>query len=198
DRIASNLNAPSAGGWTGLIMNQYLFNHFGHVGATIIFATLYLISLLFLTNFQLGQWLRAWLKPQPIESEKDLALEEKALERRARELERQAKKLQEQVVKAGLGADLQPVPEPTVRDLSVPQAKAPFRSSVRPRTKTAESDSQPPPGAEGEVISATEIAAATTGEILGKPKEKAREPKADDSDAETAKVIDAASRKERS
>src|SRR5438093_643411 len=198
DRIASNLNAPSAGGWTGLIMNQYLFNHFGHVGATIIFATLYLISLLFLTNFQLGQWLRAWLKPQPIESEKDLALEEKALERRARELERQAKKLREQVVKAGLGADLQPVLEPTVRDLSVPQAKAPFRSSVRPRTKTAESDSQPPPGAEGEVISATEIAAATTGEILGKPKEKAREPKADDSDAETAKVIDAASGKEKS
>src|SRR5437867_271106 len=31
DRIASNLNAPSAGGWIGLMLNQHLFNHFGRV-----------------------------------------------------------------------------------------------------------------------------------------------------------------------
>ena len=110
DRTTSRLGAPSAGGWLGLMMNRGLFGHFGSVGATIIFATLYLISLLFLTNFQLGEWLRGLLKRQPVEAEKDLSAEEKALERRARELERQAKKLQEQVTRAGVGADLQPVP----------------------------------------------------------------------------------------
>src|SRR5947207_10362480 len=49
-----NHNAISAGGWFGLMMNKYAFGHFGSIGATIIFVTLYVISLLFLTNFQLG------------------------------------------------------------------------------------------------------------------------------------------------
>ena len=40
-----NHNAISAGGWFGLMMNKYAFGHFGSVGATIIFVTLYLISL---------------------------------------------------------------------------------------------------------------------------------------------------------
>src|SRR5437867_7754955 len=31
DRIASNVNAPDAGGWIGLMLNQHLFNHFGRV-----------------------------------------------------------------------------------------------------------------------------------------------------------------------
>src|SRR6266498_1873854 len=183
-----NHNAASAGGSLGLMMNRYVFGHFGSVGATIIFATLYLISLLFLTNFQLGEWLRGLLKPLPAESEKDSSAEEKALERRARELERQAKKLQEQVAKAGLGADLQPVPEPTVRDLSVPLAKPAFRSSVRPgKARDAEAEAEEPVGVEGEVISATELAAATTPEILGRAKEKTGEPKVAETAAAAAK-----------
>src|SRR2546430_7013037 len=93
-----NYNATSVGGWVGLMMNKYLFGHFGSVGATIIFTTLYFISLLFLTNFQLGEWLRGLLPGEAAEAEKDVPDEERALERRARELERQAKKLQEQVV----------------------------------------------------------------------------------------------------
>src|SRR5207249_314920 len=102
----------------------------------------------------------------------------KVLERRAKELERQAKKLQEQVIKAGLGADLQPVPEPTVRDLSVPQAKPAFRSSAQPgKGKPAEVEAEEPAGVEGEVIPAREILAATTEDILGQPKERARTPK---------------------
>ena len=181
DRTTYNLGAPSAGGWIGLMLNKYLFGHFGSVGATIIFVTLYLISLLFLTNFQLGEWLRGLLKPLPAEAETDLSAEEKALERRARDLERQAKKLQEQVAKAGLGADLQPVPEPTVRDLSVPQAKPFFRSATKPKTRGTEPETEAPPGAEGDVIPAKEIAAATTPDVLGKTKDKTREPKSEPS-----------------
>src|SRR5580765_6637097 len=131
-RWQQNHNATSAGGWIGLMMNKYAFGHFGSVGATILFVTLYLISLLFLTNFALGEWLRGLWRREPAQPANDFRGEDKVLERRAKELERQAKKLQEQVIKAGLGADLQPVPEPTVRDLSVPEAKSAFRSSARP------------------------------------------------------------------
>src|SRR5439155_17145188 len=168
DRAAFHLGAPSAGGWVGLMINKYLFGHFGSVGATILFATLYLISLLFLTNFQLGVWLRGSWEGLPAKAEKDLSAQEKALERRARELERQSRKLQEQFAKAGLGPDLRPVPEPTVRDLSLPQTKPLFRSSVRPRSSLTEPEKEPPPGIEGEVIPANEIAAAATQD-LGKP-----------------------------
>src|SRR5439155_213921 len=59
EKMAFNLNSHSAGGLLGDSMNKVAFGHFGKPGATIIFITLYVISLLFLTNFQLGEWLRA-------------------------------------------------------------------------------------------------------------------------------------------
>jgi S-DNA-T family DNA segregation ATPase FtsK/SpoIIIE len=139
----------------------------GPLGATIIYSALCLISLLFLTNFQLGEWIRALVdkKSAPVETEKKSA-EEIDLERRARDLEKQAKKLQEQVARSGLGADGLPVPEPTVRDLSVPQSKEPrFRKTTLPESKIPIA---PAPADEGEVIPAKEIIAATTAEILGK------------------------------
>jgi DNA segregation ATPase FtsK/SpoIIIE, S-DNA-T family len=177
DNISRNTNTV-AGGWLGMMFNRYLFGHFGKVGATIIFATLYLISLLFLTNFQLGEWLRGLLRWRSASAADEFSAEEKALERRARELEKQARKLKEQQTETvGLGQDLQPVPEPTVRDLSVPQAK--FRSSTRPRSKTSEPPAETPPEVEGEVISAKEVAAATAADVLGKSggKDKAIDPK---------------------
>ena len=48
---------------------------------------------------------------------------EQTLEKRAKDLEKRKKELEEEVERSGLGPDLKPVPEPTVRDLSVPQAK---------------------------------------------------------------------------
>src|SRR5262249_10201675 len=108
----ANINSEGgrAGGLIGMELNQLIFNHFGRVGATIIFVTCYLISLISLTNLQLTEWVRAqWRRrqegPEPVSE--DVTAEEKALERRAKELEKQARKLQEQVDKAGLGADLQ-------------------------------------------------------------------------------------------
>ena len=51
------------GGALGNALNQYLFGYFGTAGATILFLMLYFISLLFLTNFRLGEWLRGlWRK----------------------------------------------------------------------------------------------------------------------------------------
>ena len=181
-----NIGAPGAGGWLGETLYDFKlfgcdwgFWAFGGVGATIVYAALGLISLLFLTNFHLGNWIRAVFQnektPQKAESP-----QEAALERRARDLEKQAKQLQEQVARSGLGADMQPVPEPTVRDLSVPQAKGPrIRKTTLPdHAKTPE----PEPADEGQVIPAKEVAAATVEEVLGKKSEekvpeKTEEPK---------------------
>ena len=69
ERIALNMNASSAGGITGLHLNQIIFKHFGTVGATIIFLALYFISLLFLTNFRLGDWLRGLWVRKPVTPE---------------------------------------------------------------------------------------------------------------------------------
>src|SRR5262249_43914539 len=98
------LNAPYTGGLLGHTMHQLVFRHFGKAGATIIFCTLYIIRLIFLTNFQLGPWLRARLtalrRRSAADSDpdnKEWSPEEKVLARKARELERQARKLQEQI-----------------------------------------------------------------------------------------------------
>ncbi|MHB8521245.1 MAG: FtsK/SpoIIIE family DNA translocase [Limisphaerales bacterium] len=185
NRLETNLHTQ-AGGLLGATMNQYLFSNFGELGATTIFVTLWIISLYGLTDFRLGIWVREWWQHRR-EAARDAAAlpDEKALERRARELEKQAKKLQEAVDNSGLGADLQPVPEPTVRDLSVPPSRPP--QSARKPAKTEKTEPKvEPPVEEGEVITATEIAAATTADILGKPADN----KAPDSDA--VAVVDAA------
>jgi S-DNA-T family DNA segregation ATPase FtsK/SpoIIIE len=146
-----------AGGILGVHLNGGLFGYFGTVGATIIYAMLYFISLLFLTNFQLGEWVRRLSQKAP---------EEVVLERKAKDLQKQARKLEQEVERSGLGADMQPVPQPTVRDLSVPQSKP-----DKGRKSTAAPTSLPTDGVEGEVIPAEEIAAATTAEVLGASKE---------------------------
>jgi S-DNA-T family DNA segregation ATPase FtsK/SpoIIIE len=165
EALRQNLNAQSAGGLIGNLMNDLVFGHFGKPGATIIYITLYLVSLLFLTNFRLRDWLRHLLARRPTRganANPDLSPEERTLARRAQELETQARKLQEQVARSGLGADLKPVPAPTVRDLSVPQAR-PVRGA---KPKSAEPETEKI-DQEGEVITAREIAAASTTDILG-------------------------------
>ena len=176
-KIHETIGAQSIGGWLGwLTYGQTQSRNFGlsllgALGATIVYSALALISLLFLTNFQLGEWIRALFDKEPAAAEaEDKSPEEIALERRARDLEKQAKKLQEEVARSGLGADGKPVPEPTVRDLSVPQAKPAvtggrFRKTTLPESKMS---AAPAPADEGEVIPAKELTAATTEDIFGK------------------------------
>jgi S-DNA-T family DNA segregation ATPase FtsK/SpoIIIE len=181
--LQQNLNTPSVGGIIGQVMNDMIFRHFGKVGATLVFITVYSVSLLYLTNFRLGHWLREVWEMQMAKreaarqqfQEKGAELQEKALEKKAKELDKQAKKLQAQLEKENLatepdtpnlGADLQPVPEPTVRDLSIPQTKAgkPVKGG---KSNPFEAPAEVQPVLEGEVITAKEIAAATKDEVLG-------------------------------
>ena len=175
-KIHVRIGAQNAGGWLGYATfgqsqnYNFGFSLLGSLGATIVYATLGLISLLFLTNFQLGEWIRALIDRQSTAAETEKkSPEEVVLERRARDLEKQAKKLQEEVARSGLGADLQPVPEPTVRDLSVPQSKPAAGARVRKTTlPEPKIPAAPAPADEVEVIPAREIVAATSADILGK------------------------------
>ena len=181
-KINESIGSQSAGGWLGSVSYgqtpryEYGFCLLGKVGAVIVYTTLSLISLLFLTNFRLGVWIRNFLKEEPVAPAQPKSADEAALERRARDLERQAQKLQEEVARSGLGADMKPVPEPTVRDLSVPEAKT---ASVRVRRTTL------PGGAtkEPEIAEsarreepAPAPAAATTEEVLGRKSEAPEKP----------------------
>ncbi|HEX4120121.1 MAG TPA: DNA translocase FtsK [Verrucomicrobiae bacterium] len=173
-RLQIALNAPSVGGFVGQFLYRDILRYVGKVGATIVLGAVYVISLIYLTNFKLGAWCRElWSsRAQPASNDKDL-------DRRARDLEKQAKKLQDQLDKSGktpagkgtepsgLGPDLRPVPEPTVRDLSVPQVKP----GDRGKKAVTEMPKEPAPPDEGMVIPAKEVAAATTTDILGKAAE---------------------------
>lgn len=184
EHLALSLNAPGAGGVVGQGLNHYLFDYFGGLGAAILYICLYVIALYGLTNFQLGEWLRVvwqrWRAPTEI-----IPGDEKSMERRTRELEKEARRLQaelDQVTRAngkaskpakdegdealpGLGPDLQPVPEPTVRDLSVPQLRAAPEKGKAPKAGAQPEDREVEIN---EVIPAREVAAATTADILGK------------------------------
>jgi len=179
ETLRQNLNAPSAGGYVGRGLNELLFGRFGKPGATIIFVALYLVSLIFLTNFRLGDWLRALFAREPkMEAEEDWPPDERELARRARELERKAQKLQKEV--SGLGADLKPVPAPTVRDLSVPQP----RQAKPGKAKAAEPEPEKT-SLEREGIPTREIGMATTEQVLGKTPKPAEPVKREEAPAPT-------------
>ncbi len=185
--FTETLHLSSPGGVIGQFMNRIFFVHFGKLGATIVLLTGYLISLLYLTNFKLGEAMReayeGWqVRRERAESRRSLAVEpdERLLEKKSRAIEKEVKRLEQEMGKAergdknSLGADLQPIPEPTVRDLSIPVARG-----KKPGAKP-EAAVMPDPSEimeEGDVISAKELGAASTADVLGKnDKLKGRTP----------------------
>jgi S-DNA-T family DNA segregation ATPase FtsK/SpoIIIE len=185
-KLRETIGAHSAGGFLGALSygetKNYLcgFSLLGPIGATIAYAALLLVSLIFLTAFPFGEYLRNRINNPEL---KAATPEEAVLERKARDLRSQAKKLQEEVERSGLGPDLKPVPEPTVRDLSVPQAKPRIKKADKP-----EPVKEIAPADEGEVISAREVAAATSAEILGRSAESKAETKPEAAKAEDKAV----------
>lgn len=163
-RVCYGISALYVGGFVGYVIFDYFFWMVGTAGAAILYGAMYLISLLYLTNFRLGGWLhRIWDRIPA--GAKAVSPEEEVLARRARDLEKRKQALEEEVARtAGLGADMQPVPEPTVRDLSVPQAK-PGRAR---KPTTPEPPKEIAPADEEVIVVPREVAAATTADILGK------------------------------
>jgi S-DNA-T family DNA segregation ATPase FtsK/SpoIIIE len=165
--LAVNLHTPGVGGFVGLTLNQLVFGHFGRVGAASILATIYLISLLGLTSIQLGPWLRErWKNRRLVVSEPEGRIGEDALEQKALRLAHEAEELKREVDRTGLGADLKPVPEPTVRDLSVPPAR-PSSEGKSPRPGPVPSAKVAEPAVETPPTPVQEHSAASTADILG-------------------------------
>ncbi len=172
--FTANIKAPSAGGYVGLMLNRLVFGHFGNLGATLIYLTVYLISLFYLTNFRLGQWLRDLWQHRLLTANGLLNAQERLLKKRAREIDKETRELQDEAARSGIGPDLQPVPEPTVRDLSISRDRTDRASSAKRPTPPESSDPIPEPIPEPEleeeateIIPAAEIRAATTSEVLG-------------------------------
>ena len=184
-KLHQSLNT-NVGGVLGRNLNQHFFGEaFGTAGATIIFLMLYFISLLFLTNFHLGEWVRR-LAGRRAGLQPGATPEEEALDRRARDLQKQVRKLEEEGERSGLGADGKPVPAPTVRDLSVAQ---PNKGARGKKPAQPEPVKEPAPADVVEVIPAREVAAATVGDILGKKADladKSDEAKPGDAKADAA------------
>ena len=177
-----------------------VFHTFGTAGAIIIYSALLLASLYYLTNIQpLELWARLvdfWEDWQDRRANASFAADassapsEKKLKRKAKRLDKaldkQKKAIEKEIGKTtdeleaaqGLGADLKPVPEPTIRDLSV----------AEPKPTEPEAPKDPNEVEMGEVISADEVkSSAETGE--DEPKEakgiKDSTAKSDDKAPET-------------
>ncbi len=186
--VRERMGASHAGGGLGWLTYDYGFWMMGNIGAAIVYAALGLIALLFLTNFHLSTWIRMLMRKENFTPVEKKSGDELALEKRAQELEKQKRQLEEEVGKAGkiperaadklpektssgLGADGLPVPEPMVRDLSVPQPKGPrVRKTTLP--EPPKEIASPDDAMDvGDVIHAEEIPPATTDEILGRKSE---------------------------
>lgn len=112
------LGAPSVGGCLGAFSYDWFFWMLGSVGAVIAYGALYIISLGYLSNFHLADWVAAvWAHfrriatPTPVD-----------LEKRAEALEKRKKALEDELARTASAAEFRSAPEPQIRDLSVPQA----------------------------------------------------------------------------
>jgi S-DNA-T family DNA segregation ATPase FtsK/SpoIIIE len=163
--------AVSAGGILGWTLNAYFFGNFFNItGASIFFVVIYLVALVFLTDFRLLSWFHALFHRVPQTPEEKLAAQEAELRKQEKDLARRQKELAKaqpavpdpdparRTAKAprsrpipdpgsnladeidDSASTMASYPEPTVRDLSVPQPR-PVGQGVRP----------------GETISAAEI-----------------------------------------
>ena len=145
-------SGPSPGGLLGhQINNAWVEYSVGRMGAAVTYVMIYLASLLFLTDYQLLVWIRQLWVRVPKTPEEKMAAEEASIQKKAKALEKRARELTKQATvesetssvvakpargkaavvpqpegasePSGVGADLRPFPEMTIRDLSVPQPR---------------------------------------------------------------------------
>jgi DNA segregation ATPase FtsK/SpoIIIE-like protein len=109
---------PGPGGTLGhLINDQGIEFAFGRVGAGFVYVVIYLLSLLFLTDYQLLSWVRSVFHREPKTPDEKLAAEQSALEKKAKALERKSRELAKQESKP------EAVPEPVTKAAKGPKTK---------------------------------------------------------------------------
>lgn len=174
--LSTRGNTLGAGGLFGAELNARVVVFFlNRVGAGILYAIVYVVSLVILTHFDVRGWLRSTFAPPPKNEDERLLAEEKALKRKARELARQSKELgskpdaapnkerssktstpdipkpKEGATEAGgLGPDLKPIPEPRFQDNSVPRPRnSPEQAVDAMRISASEIPAVPAPSGVG-------------------------------------------------
>jgi DNA segregation ATPase FtsK/SpoIIIE-like protein len=203
--------AVSAGGILGWALNAYFFgNFFNTTGATVFFTVIYIVALVFLTDFRLLSWIHGLFHRTPrtpeerlAAQEADLRKQEKELARRQRDLARSQPPVAESTSnpRGNRGAkgkpdsdeaEAEPVPpppsfpEPTVRDLSVPQPRPPANtlrtgetisaSEIPPVTPSTESPSPSPKPRRSRSITDVILGRNSPPEIVETTPEDAPEP----------------------
>ena len=188
--LATHGNTLGAGGLIGAELNARIAVFFlNRVGAAIVYGSLYLVSLVTLTRFDLPGWLRSIVSPPPRNEEERMLAEQKLLKKKVRELARQSQEVMAKTAvplakgsanrtpaptngrekepgndPAGLGPDLKPVPEPRFQDNSVPSSRTPVDQPIDAmRISASEIASVPlPPGSKSQ----TGSPASTAGQAL--------------------------------
>ena len=160
--VVKSLNLPdSAGGYVGLFVGDSFQHTVGKPGTFIIFGVGYIISLILLINFRPSYWvaltvtscqdLWAGLRGNPkrdvshelTQKERDIRVQEYAVERELAKKEKEAKKLE-----AEPKVDpkpIQPVPEPKFFDSTAPRPAAEPVKEVKEKKSKAEPVAVPPP-----------------------------------------------------
>lgn len=160
----TNLNIPSAGGLMGQLLNKF-FGFFGKFGATAIYLLMYFYAVAALTDYQLFVWIRQWWAAYSAARRDAHRAEEAAVaERRRAAVSKPAREEESTEPRPRIGADLLPIPEPTIRDMSVSQF-----SPLTPAGATQEA------GTEGE---------EGTAETVGEAEEHSDETEQETSEAE--------------
>ncbi|MFO1459055.1 MAG: DNA translocase FtsK [Verrucomicrobiota bacterium] len=196
-------SAPSAGGLFGSQLNSglvvYLLNR---TGAKLVYAALYIGSLILLTDFLLLAAVRRLFVRTPKTEEERLAVEKASLDKEARRLAREARRLEERAAAeapskksstgetpseppaltetagSGLGPDLQPVPEPRFQDNSL--SKLPGTAAVEGTRISAAEVARTIPGTSGTTPAPASSSASSDPEppvsSVGEAGDSAEEP----------------------
>ena len=123
--LAARLNTVDGGGYIGMLLNKAIFQHLGTAGATVILLAVYLVSLLYITNFHLKDIVReVWQrwKLRGIDRKQPLAEAEVEISKKEHELEKRVVELQHQLEKAHAGAEVAHE-DPRIIDLSQPGSR---------------------------------------------------------------------------
>jgi S-DNA-T family DNA segregation ATPase FtsK/SpoIIIE len=123
------LNTVDPGGYVGLLLHKGIFIHVGTAGATVILLAVYLLSLLYLTNFKLKDWGKsAWQRwrLRRIDRSKPLANEEIELTKREEDLAQRVADLKKELDAAAVLPDEAALvqKDPRIIDLSQPGARS--------------------------------------------------------------------------
>ena len=188
--LQSAISSKGAGGYIGHFLNDVFFvNFFNRTGALVLYLTIYAVSLVAFTNFDVGAFIRElWERIQDRRDriDADATIQERHLRREERRLAKKEKTLRKQigVQKESENAsgpkneeEAEPEPEPTVRDLSVtssPERKKPSEpeaEELSPNDGEAPAEEipiEPLDSSAGDPPLPEEPSPATTADILGR------------------------------